>query len=288
MAAQDVEMAVSKGNVSPNISDTCAFAFENYLGVSVPSGDKRNRHTWVMDKTVVDSLTTNALPAWNSFWTGTNPKQWFGGVASGVKRVFHVSKDADGANRLWEGFTADRLDNGLPITSFLETKTHIDYSAKATGLDQKKFLYAEITFAEMYGDVSATVYWAGTRGRYKKIAEFDFVATEGELRNDGVSIPMGQTIYSLRPQTRRVRTPSIDTASLARSDCSTCGVESSNTDNVDIGFSLLIVWSGRAGVSSYRIFADPEQERSEGNCTPREIEETNEVKDSLCQSSFPG
>src|SRR6478736_1353859 len=68
MAAQDVEMAVSKGNVSPNISDTCAFAFENYLGVSVPSGDKRNRHTWVMDKTVVDSLTTNALPAWNSFW----------------------------------------------------------------------------------------------------------------------------------------------------------------------------------------------------------------------------
>lgn len=287
LSAQDVEMASSKGNISPNIIETCASYFENYMLVSVPSGDKRNRHTWVMDKTVIDDITDAGLPAWNSIWTGTNPKQWMRGPANGVMRIFHVSNDADGANRLWEAFTPDRLDNGLPITSYLETKTHIDFSPRATGLDLKQFLRAEVTFTEMYGDVSAAIFWAGTRGRYKKLAEYNFVATQGQLRA-GESVNMNTVIRGYRPQTRVVRTPSINVPALIKSECTSCGVESNRSDSIDTGFSLLVVWSGRAAIRSYRIFADPEQEKSEGECTESETGETNIVVDALCTATFEG
>lgn len=287
LSAQDVEMAVSKGNISPNIDECCAIGFENYLMVSVPSGSKRNRHTMTMDKTAADSLTSNGLPAWNSFWTGTNPKQWMKGQTDGMQRIFHVSTDEDGANRLWEAFTPDRKDNGLPITSYLETKTHIDFNPKATGLDLKQFIRAEITFSEIFGNVSATVFWAGTRGRYKKLAEYNFVATPGQLRA-GTNVTLDTNIQGYRPQSRVVRTPSVNVKALASSECSTCGTESSRLDSIDVGFSLLIVWSGRAGVRSYRIWADPEEEKGEGECTPSETGETNIVVDALCTQGFEG
>ncbi len=286
LSPQDVEMASSKGNVSPNIEDICTFSFENYLGVSVPSGDKRNRHTWVMDKTASVNLNQPGLPAWDGVWTGTNPKQWMSGVSSNTKRIFHVSNDADGANRLWEAFIPDRLDNGLPITSYLETKTHISFSDKATGLDLKKIIRAEVVFDEIFGDVAATIYWCGTRGRYKKLAEYNFKATEGSLQA-GVEVGLDTIIEGYRPQTRTVRTPSLDTLKVS-AECSSCGVESKKLDRLDVGFSLLIVWSGRAGVRSYRIWADPEQERSEGDCADQTETTEHVVVDNFCQEEFAG
>jgi hypothetical protein len=282
---QDSEMAVSKGNLSPNIRDICAGSFENYGLFSVPSGHKWNRHTWVIDHATFAELGKTPAKAWNSVWTGTNPVEWMWGSCLGVNRIFHVSVDHDGNNRLWECFTADRLDNGQPITSYLETKTHIDFSDKATGLDLKRFKYAEVTFTEMFGDVSAAVYWAGTRGRYKKIAEYNFSATQGSLQS-GVNVTLGTPIVGYRPQSRVVRTPEFNPDSLVDSDCSACGAESTRQDHIDVGFSLLIVWSGRAAVRSYRIYADPETEQSVGNCAADESTETNIVKNLLCEAEF--
>lgn len=284
LSPQDVEMAVSKGNLSPNLADCDLIGFENYLLASVPSGSRNNRHTWVVDKTVIDNAQQASLPAWNSIWTGTNPVEWMKGPVDGTLRIFHVSRDEDGANRLWEAFTGERSDGGLPITSYLETKTHIDFNPRATGLDLKKFVRAEVTFTEVVGDVSAAIYWAGTRGVYKKLAEFNFIATTGALET-GVAVGENDVVRGYRPQTRIVKTPSVNIASLADLPNSICGVESGQLDNVDIGFSLLIVWNGRAAVRSYRIWADPEQEKGEGSVPKPEAVE-NIVVDELEKAKF--
>lgn len=285
LAPQDLEMAVSKGNLAPALDTVCSAYFENYGLFSVPSGHKWNRHTWAMDKAVLSGLGKEPVECWNSVWTGTNPVEWATGLSMGVNRIFHASVDADGQNRLWEVFTADRLDNGLPITSYLETKTHIDFSDKATGLDLKRFVYAEVTLAEIFGNVSVAIYWAGTRGRYKKIYEYNIVATQGQWK-EGTDVPLGRKVYGLRPQSRRLRTPTFNPDELRDSDCSSCGIESDLQDHQDVGFSLLIVWSGRAAVRSYRIFADPVQEPSVGDCSPDETGETNVVIDQFCEGRF--
>lgn len=284
-SAMDIEMAVSKGSLSPNISDVSVTGFENYQLVSVPSGDIKNRHTWVMDKTVIDNTFEPSAPVWNSFWTGTFPVEWTSGNCNGSVRIFHVSKDDDGQNRLWEAFTPDREDNGCPITCYLETKTHIDFNPKATGLDFKRFNRAEVTFNEIVGNVSVAIYWAGTRGRYKKLGEYNLVASEGQLVA-GKQIKMTDTLFGQRPQSRILKTVSLDRVKTAQSTASTAGVESVRTDDIDIGFSLLIVWSGRAGVRSYRIWAEPEQEKGEGEVIADETGTVKIVLDAFATDGF--
>lgn len=286
LSPQDIEMAASKGSLSPNLDDVCAIAFENYGLFSLPVGSKYNKHTWVMDKAVTGGIERESSHAWNGVWTGTFPVEWAKGPVNRVQRVFHVSVDSDGTNRMWEAFTPDRKDNGLPITSYVETKTHIDFNtgargAQPTGLDLKKFVFAEITMTEMRGNVSAAVYWAGVRGRYKKLAEYNWVASEGQLKA-GTPVALGTTVYGNRPQTRTVRTPVVEIEDTINSPCSSCSVESPRSDNIDVGFSLLIVWSGRAALRSYRIFADIEQETGGGACAVDETGQTHAVTDALC------
>ncbi len=281
LAPQDIEMAVSKGNLSPGVERIAAGATENYGLFSVPSGSKWNQHTWVLDKTVLAGLGKEPVSTWNSFWTGTFPVEWVSGPVNNVQRLFHVSKDADGKNRLWETFLSDRRDNEEPIRCYVETKTHIDFGEKATGLDLKKFKFAEVTFNEIKGEVTGTIYWSGTHGRYKKISDFVFEAAVGELRDD-VDVTDGVPIFGWSPQSRTIRTPELNPLAIDKSTCSSCGIEGKRTDNVDVGFSLLIVWEGRAALRSYRIFADPEQEKNVGNCSINERYEENIVIDALC------
>jgi hypothetical protein len=281
LAPQDIEMAVSKGNMSPGIDRMASAAMENYGLFSVPSGSKWNQHTWVMDKAVIAGLGKDTLSTWNSFWTGTYPVEWAVGPVDNVQRIFHVSKDDDGKNRLWETFISDRQDNQSPITCYVETKTHIDFGEKATGLDLKRFKFAEVTFCEIKGEVSGTIYWAGTHGRYKKISDFVFEAEIGELQM-GVDVEEGDPIYGYATQSRTIRTPELDPLKVAGSTCTSCGTEGPRADHIDVGFSLLIVWSGRAALRSYRIFADSEPEKSVGECSINERYEENIVLDALC------
>ena len=248
---RDVEMAVSKGNLSPNIENVAAVAFENYLLFSVPSGDLKNRHTWVMDQAPADKLNTRSASAWNSFWTGTRPVQWATAPINGVQRVFHVSVDYDGKNRLWEAFSPTRQDNGQPITCFVETKSHANFHEDAQGLDVKTFRFAELEFTDIQGTLDVKVYWAGLRGNYKQLSVFRF-----EAPNDSVTTSKTFTIdssmFSFRPQSRIVRTTEVVDDNLPES---VCGIESPRSDRHDRAFSLLIVWSGRAALRSYRVFA---------------------------------
>lgn len=132
---------------------------------------------------------------------------------------------------------------------------------------------------EIRGTVTGSVYWSGTHGRYKKLSGFTFEAAVGSLI-DGVDVTAGVSIPGWLAQSRTIRTPELNPT--PQSPCSSCGIESDRGDHIDTGFSLLIVWSGRAAVRSYRIFADPEQEKSVGNCDVDESGEENIVIDAQC------
>ena len=248
---RDTEMAVSKGNLSPNIERVAAISFENYVLFSVPSGDLFNRHTWVMDQSPAEKLNTGSPAAWNSVWTGTRPVQWSVGAVNGVQRVFHVSVDYDGVNRLWEAFIPTRQDNGQPITCYVETKSHANFGEMAQGLDIKTFRFAELEFTEIQGTLDVKVYWAGMRGNYKELTVYRFVAPEGNITYDK-QITLDTQLFAYRPQARLVRTTEILND---RQEGSICGIESPFPDRHDRAFSLLIVWSGKAALRSYRIFA---------------------------------
>ena len=124
LVPQDTAMAVSKFNLSSDLSGCCAGQYENFLLLSVPYGDKLNDHTWVYDQAVTSGVAQSiisgpyqgATSAWASYWTGTRPVQWASGPFNSVIRIMHVSVDYDGTNRLWEAFDPDRTDNGSPIT----------------------------------------------------------------------------------------------------------------------------------------------------------------------------
>lgn len=262
LAPQDVPMSVSKGNLDSNMGNIALGTFENYLLVSVPYGDIYNRHTWVLDQIPVDGANSGS---WSGVWTGTRPVEWTSGKFNGIPRSFYISKDYDGENRLWEAFTTSPLDNGEPIQCLVETKTHIDFSPKATGLDLKKFQYAETSFTEILGDVDIEIKYAGTRGLYKPLAEHSVVATRGSMTYG----PDFSTVDSYLSQSRVLRTP--DVSKSVPAGCNTCGIESNRSDWIDLGFSLLITWTGQAALRSYRIFADSEQETSVGASAAAEV-----------------
>jgi len=248
---RDTAMAVSKGNLSPNIDKVAVGVFENYLLFSAPSGDLFNRHTWVMDQSVGDTLSGRMAPAWNSIWTGTRPVEWSTASINGVQRIFHASVDYDGKNRIWESFIPTREDNGQPITCYVETKSHANFNDLAQGLDIKTFQFAELEFTEIQGTLDLKVYWAGLRGNYKQLTVFRFVAPNDSITASKI-FTLDSNLFSFRPQSRIVRTTSVleDPQEL-----SACNIESSLTDRHDRAFSLLLVWSGKAALRSYRLFA---------------------------------
>lgn len=259
LSPKDAPMAVSKSNTSPDLSSVAVGKYENFILCSVPNGSKLNRHTWVLDQSVDEA---GAQSSWAGVWTGTQPVEWASGLFGGIPRVVHISVDYDGKNRLWEAFVPDRKDNGSEIECFVETKTHVDFDPKATGLDLKKFVFAEVTFVDIAGEVDVSVYWAGTLGKYKKLADYILVSSEGSLSAAAeVTSELGVSTY--RPQKRILRLPEV--LKNPSAECTSLGLESKHSDWVDTGFSLLIRWTGRASLQSYRIFSDPYQELGTGS-----------------------
>ena len=260
LVPQDTKMLVSKSNLSPDLSQVAAGYYENFLTISVPYADKYNQHTWVYDQAAQsDDASASSQPSWAGIWTGTRPVQWATGIFGGVQRAFFVSKDYDGTNRLWEAFVDDRSDNGSRIECFVETKVHADFGLpQVTGLDRKNFVFGEVTFSDVEGPVDVTVYWAGTRGKFKEVGTYTLQADKGSL-DATVEFDF---VSSYLPQNRVLRTREIKRD--ANATCSSLNVESTLGDWVDTGFALLIKWTGKAALKSYRLFADPFEEPATG------------------------
>jgi len=269
---RDNEMADSKGRLSPDFVGVAIGFFENYLLVSVPYSDLKNRHTWALDHAPLQRGGGASAAAWNSVWTGTRPAQWIYGSFGGTEQIFHISTDFDGNNRLWDSFTPDRLDDGCPITWYVETRG-IDGDLP---LQQKKFLYAEVALQELSGKFDIAVFWAGaSRGKYKRILTKRINASLGSIRS-GETIRFDTLLFGLKKQMRNIRTQ--DARQLASATTlSSTDVESPDAEFIDDAFQLLVVGSGPGAVAGIRYFLEPPTGTAGSNSPNKEVSGAVEV-----------
>lgn len=254
---QDTEMMCSKGNLGPDLGGICTAAFENYLLVSVPSGDVYNRHTWCLDQSVLE----DGAKAWDSYWTGWYPHQWATARMDGHERVFFLAKDDNGCVKIWEANQPDRTDNGAPITCFAQLKPHLFGEIDS----QKRFLYAEIFAQEILGDVSVLIGVGGLKGAFFRAGLKEIVATKGAVYATSL-YDINTCMYGNRPQSRTIVTQENPDPGY----CNTCGVESNLPNSIDREFGLLVVWSGRLGITGYSLTAAKYEETTSGACEPVE------------------
>lgn len=259
---RDSEMSDSKSRLSDDVASVASVAVENYLLVSVPHEDLYNKHTWVLDNSAYQTIREMAPPAWNSFWTGTRPVQWMSAPINETNLVLYLSHDFDGNNRLWEAFIPDRLDDGCPITWYVETRGY--YLRDALG--RKQFRYADVFLGELLGTIDIAVFWAGAiRGKYKRILTKRIEATRGVLKSSDI-IKADDLLFALKKQSRRIRTQDAKEIITAETQ-SSCDVESLLQEFIDESFQLLIVVSGPGAVRGIKLALDPESgEKLGGAC----------------------
>lgn len=255
---QDNQMFSSKAYLSPELSGICGGFYENYLMMSVPSGDVLNRHTWVLDQAPFNGNVN----AWTGFWTGWRPIEWARGIVNGSERVFFGSIDYDGKNRIWESMLPERKDNGCAITCYAQLRDHA-----AGNLDQKRYEWTKFFLSQILGDVHLNCYVASTKGAYQLQKSYKLVASEGQIFSDVEYSEAGPFMIGNRVQTRTIRTPSdpVDNA------CNSCGVESDEGNMIDYAFSHLLVWSGQMGLRAYQIHMRTSPERQAGDCMEDEV-----------------
>jgi hypothetical protein len=265
---QDLAFRQSKAKLNPDMRLSCAGAHENFLLFGVPYASKFNSQMWVRDQAILpsDNSNSSSSEAWAGLWNGIRPVQFAGGSYDGAHRLFCATTDEDGVNRIWEIFPHDRLENESGIVSVMETKTHIDFDPKATGLDRKRFLFAELHFTEVKEPTTVELMWKGTKGEYKTCGTWLFKPSENQIFST-INITEATDWPALRGQARLVRSPN-DNQSLVATP------ESKFGDWVDVGFSLAIRWTGRASLRTYRIFVDPMQETGEGEKAADDTAET--------------
>lgn len=260
---RDIEMAISKANISCYTHRVALTAVENFLLVSVPSGDGYNRHTWVLDQSAADLADSDLSASWAGIWVGTRPVEWAVGEVNGRTRAFFLSVDTDGQNRLWEAFQPTQKDGGKAITWSMTTKAHA-----GDGLHPAVFRYAELYLAQVKGTVSMEISYAGAyRGEWKTLASPVFRAATATLSAD---TPLGADtpIRRLRPQTRLIRTPD------ASATPGNSTVEGPTTENVDFSHQLRLVVSGPAALRGYQMYFKPHPQSASGASTPLETAAT--------------
>lgn len=253
---RDNEMIRSKYNISHDLTGICGSRIENFLFHGVPNGDVYNTRVMVLDQAVFDGN----ISSWPSYWTGWRPVEFALGVVDSHERVFCASVDNDGENRIWELFRPEKNDDGAPITSYIITRRHFFQNR-----DYKKFRYAEIELENIWAPTAVLVAAKGIRGGFQPILVKDISALHGQVYYDsryGVNLLAGS-----RPQSRVIRT--VD--GYSTNECNDGCVESKISGLVDKAFELMIMWSGEAGVSCYRIFVQQEPKALQGDCESDEV-----------------
>lgn len=253
---RDNEMLVSKNNLSSDLSLSAMGTFGQWLLTSLPVEDRYNKHTWILNNAAWETLSDEGGPTWSGYWLGTRPVEWVYGVIAGAERIYHVSKDSDGENRLWESFTPDRLDNGCPIMWAIETRGFFGLTGQAKKLPgtRCRFNWADIAMTATAEDLDVGVFVApGVRGAYRQIMAKKISVEKGSLRFDS-EITMSTEIFAYKPQSRILRTEDLARQTANLEDGS-CPVESKDNDNNEESFQLLIVGHGPASLRWIRTFA---------------------------------
>lgn len=253
---RDNEMMISKTRIGDDLSLVAGGAFGNYIVMSVPADDLFNKHTWVVNHASLETITDDSGPSWAGYWLGTRPVEWVYGNVAGSERIYHVSTDEDGENRLWECFTPDRLDNGCPITWAVESRGYFGESAqveKNPGADCR-FSWAEVSLTGIEEDLDFGIFVAGgARGAYKQILGKRVSVERGNIRFDR-PITASSRLFGYKAQARRLRSQDANQIS-PEQDSGTCPVESENNEDIDESFQLLIVGQGPATIRWIRTLA---------------------------------
>lgn len=261
---RDNELMVSKVDLHSDLSLTACGAFGPYLLYSVPSGDLYNKHTWILNDASVETLNEETGPSWSGYWLGTRPVEWFYGDIAGTERIFHVSTDEDGQNRLWEAFTPERLDNGCPITWALETRGMFGASSQSKRIPGGDVLFgfAEVALSGIEETLDIGIFYAGgLRGAYTPILAKQISVERGSLKFDE-EITATSQVFGFKPQSRKIRT--IDVREQHNQETS-CPVESDKLDGRDESFQLLIVGHGPATIRWIRSYGTEEAESTSGD-----------------------
>ena len=269
LPVRDNEMLVSKAVLSDDLSQVAAGIYGQWLLMSVPAEDTYNRHTWVLNHASLTTLSDDSGPSWSGYWIGTRPVEWMYGQVANTERIFHVSVDFDGKNRLWEAFIPDRLDNRCPITWGLFTR---GYFGATASIQEKppgtrcRLSWVDIALAGVEEDVNLGAFYAGgTRGMFRQVMNKLLAVSKGSLSHDNV-LDANSTIYGFKAQSRTLRTE--DANQQASDAChDACGAESNEDDNIDRNFQLLIVGHGPATIKWIRPFAFLVPEDLSGDAT---------------------
>lgn len=264
---EDMNMSRSKVNISPMmLKRACAGTYENFLMLSVPSGDSNNAHTWIMDQSPSDTLGQSTGAVWSTCMTGIRPIQWATANIKGQHRCFAMSKDYPPSSpsdnlpdeySIWEAFCGNRQDYPgqkvvKEISCAVETK-FMGYSE-----DYKEFKYAELQISEISGPVQLDVFYASRHSGYKSILSKTIIST-----TDSLTIPTQVSddlpLVSYLKQTRNIET-STDDAQTSDQDV---GVENPlATRNKDRSFSILVRWIGQMSLARVTAFCDDGKEHA--------------------------
>lgn len=273
MNYKDAEMAFSKQYMASDQSGICGLSFENFVLMSAPIGQNLNSETFVLDYATMSEVSAEKIPAWSSVWTGIRPTQWVSATIGKRRRAFAASVDyatlSDGShNHIWEAFMPEREDTFFELYSDYTTveyrrPIYCEFETRliGDGHDLKQFIYADLNFVEVGGDVSVRCDYRGMRGTYKNILCKQLIAP-ADIGNTGAKISPSELgdLGSLKKQSRRLSTQTGEV--LVNS--TTC--ENEHAENIDKAFSLLLRWCGQLAVESIRIFSEPYAEKSEGRC----------------------
>ena len=291
---RDMEMLRSKNNIStafrPGI---CGVSFENMMLVSVPSGSRWNRHTWVMDNSPQAQLNGGAPRCWVGIWTGTYPVQYATGEIQNVPRCFELSYSCepvpdDSGNLCQIHILEDFLGRRTDQIDFVDNPIECSFETKIFEIGQLgelfKFKYAELDIVELIGDVTLTIYYAGIKAHYRKAYEIFISAEQGLPGNPNAPLwtyagTSADTVFQTwKPQTRTIRTPEFSGEPTEDDGCAdTCLTESDYNQDTDKGFQLLFNWTGQLGIREIRLFTDPFPQPGIGKCTDQETGEVNIV-----------
>lgn len=253
LPVRDNEMLVSKIRLNEDLSGVAIGAFGQYLCVSVPAESLFNKHTWVLNHASLATLDDDSGPSWAGYWLGTRPVSWMFGDIVGTERIFHVSTDEDGQNRLWEAFIPDRLDNGCPITWAVETRGYFGQTTQARKVpgSRCRMAWADVALVGIEEDLDLGIFYApGVRGAYIPILAKRIDVEKGSI-SWNVPITMTTELFAFKPQARLPRTQDANQMSMTV-ETGSCGIESKDNENIDESFQLLIVGHGPATIRYIR------------------------------------
>lgn len=258
LPVRDNEMMISKVALAEDLSLVAAGAFGQFLVMSVPAEDVYNKHTWVLNHASIATLNDESGPSWAGHWVGTRPVEWIYGQVANTERIYHVSVDSDGQNRLWEAFTPDRLDNGCPITWAFTTRAHFGQTepvqAKLPG-QLARFQWANVALMGIAEDLDIGMFYAGgTRGSFKQIMQKRIRVNRGSLDMSD-TLTTSTQVFAFKPQSRVVTTEDANQQEPDPDTIGSCGVERLDIDNIDDCFQFLVVGQGPATVKYIRSWA---------------------------------